>query len=323
MSFCRQAWNRARCWCQAWTGDPHPPEAHGPRPPTSLSRCSLRVVPGARCLRAPYGRCPPRAVPGFPGVPHGRCLPVLCPVLPTAAFSPHAMPSPVSPLSPRTSAPPLPPPRRATSARRSPASQSPGASGCRPDGSSTELPAAYQAERAENGAIAHDCPCSVTLPHPARWGPQTAPLTDHAHNTPYDTPMPSLGHAPFRAGPAHPSRNTHTHLPRHGPFSTPGPVRARSLGSTSARPGDDPGDDPVQPPRGFLAPSRARPAPPLPGSAGLAHRHMATLRTLLLLGLLFTTRGQRAAQRRRPTPPQSALEKVAAQEGLNLHQVRG
>uniref|UniRef100_A0A8C3V726 Complement C8 gamma chain n=1 Tax=Catharus ustulatus TaxID=91951 RepID=A0A8C3V726_CATUS len=57
--------------------------------------------------------------------------------------------------------------------------------------------------------------------------------------------------------------------------------------------------------------------------AGLAHRHMATLRTLLLLGLLFTTRGQRAAQRRRPPPPQSALEKVAAQEGLNLHQVRG
>ncbi|XP_032933638.1 complement component C8 gamma chain isoform X9 [Catharus ustulatus] len=50
---------------------------------------------------------------------------------------------------------------------------------------------------------------------------------------------------------------------------------------------------------------------------------MATLRTLLLLGLLFTTRGQRAAQRRRPPPPQSALEKVAAQEGLNLHQLSG
>ncbi|KAL2297913.1 hypothetical protein Nmel_016868 [Mimus melanotis] len=50
---------------------------------------------------------------------------------------------------------------------------------------------------------------------------------------------------------------------------------------------------------------------------------MAALRTLLLLGLLLTARGQRAAQRRRPSPPQSALEKVAAQEGLGLHQLSG
>uniref|UniRef100_A0A8C3D2F1 Uncharacterized protein n=1 Tax=Corvus moneduloides TaxID=1196302 RepID=A0A8C3D2F1_CORMO len=50
---------------------------------------------------------------------------------------------------------------------------------------------------------------------------------------------------------------------------------------------------------------------------------MAALRTLLLLGLLLTARGQRAAQRRRPPRPQSPLEKVVAQEGLSLQQVRG
>ncbi|XP_014111839.1 PREDICTED: complement component C8 gamma chain isoform X2 [Pseudopodoces humilis] len=60
-----------------------------------------------------------------------------------------------------------------------------------------------------------------------------------------------------------------------------------------------------------------------PGRARLAHRHMAALRTLLLLGLLLTARGQKAAQRRRPPPPQSALEKVVAQEGLSLHQLSG
>ncbi|XP_030142452.1 complement component C8 gamma chain [Taeniopygia guttata] len=46
---------------------------------------------------------------------------------------------------------------------------------------------------------------------------------------------------------------------------------------------------------------------------------MAALRTLLLLGLLLSARGQR----RRPPPPQSALEKVVAQEGLSLHQLSG
>ncbi|XP_066057333.1 complement component C8 gamma chain [Chamaea fasciata] len=76
-------------------------------------------------------------------------------------------------------------------------------------------------------------------------------------------------------------------------------------------------------PRGLLAPGRARLTPPVPGSTGLAHWHMAALHTLLLLGLLLTARGQRAAQRRRPSPPQSALEKVAAQEGLSLHQLSG
>ncbi|XP_018773452.3 complement component C8 gamma chain isoform X2 [Serinus canaria] len=50
---------------------------------------------------------------------------------------------------------------------------------------------------------------------------------------------------------------------------------------------------------------------------------MAALRTLLLLGLLLTARGQRAAQRRRPPSPQSALEKVVAQEPLSLHQLSG
>ncbi|XP_068888094.1 complement component C8 gamma chain [Aphelocoma coerulescens] len=50
---------------------------------------------------------------------------------------------------------------------------------------------------------------------------------------------------------------------------------------------------------------------------------MAALRTLLLLGLLLTARGQRAAQRRRPPRPQSPLEKVAAQEGLSLQQLSG
>ncbi|XP_058709354.1 complement component C8 gamma chain isoform X3 [Poecile atricapillus] len=60
-----------------------------------------------------------------------------------------------------------------------------------------------------------------------------------------------------------------------------------------------------------------------PGRARLAHRRMAALRTLLLLGLLLTARGQKAAQRRRPPPPQSALEKVVAQEGLSLHQLSG
>ncbi|KAI1232000.1 hypothetical protein IHE44_0007044 [Lamprotornis superbus] len=50
---------------------------------------------------------------------------------------------------------------------------------------------------------------------------------------------------------------------------------------------------------------------------------MAALRTLLLLGLILTARGQRPAQRRRPPPPLSALEKVAVQEGLSLHQLSG
>ncbi|XP_027559211.1 complement component C8 gamma chain [Neopelma chrysocephalum] len=49
---------------------------------------------------------------------------------------------------------------------------------------------------------------------------------------------------------------------------------------------------------------------------------MAALRTLLLLGLFLTARGQRP-RRRRPPPAQSPLDKVAAQEGLSLPQLAG